>query len=105
VGHQDGRRGAASGRDIGRPGVACRDDELHGSVGTPDPAQHRPAILTVDDDPGVSRSVARDLRRHFGAEYRIVRAESGREALDALREMKLRAIRSRCCWPTTGCPR
>jgi len=61
-----------------------------GSVGTPDPAQHRPAILTVDDDPGVSRSVARDLRRHFGAEYRIVRAESGREALDALREMKLR---------------
>jgi thioredoxin reductase (NADPH) len=46
--------------------------------------------LTVDDDPGVSRSVARDLRRQYGAEYRIVRAESGQQALDALREMKLR---------------
>jgi len=50
----------------------------------------RSAILTVDDDPGVSRSVARDLRRRYGADYRIVRAESGAQALDALREMKLR---------------
>jgi thioredoxin reductase (NADPH) len=48
------------------------------------------SILTLDDDPGVSRAVARDLRRRYGAEYRIVRAESGTEALDALREMKLR---------------
>jgi thioredoxin reductase (NADPH) len=50
----------------------------------------RPAILTVDDDPGVSRSVARDLRRRYGERHRIVRAESGATALDALREMKLR---------------
>src|SRR5664279_5046447 len=50
----------------------------------------RPALLTVDDDPGVSRSVARDLRRRYGADYRIVRAESGDQALEALREMKLR---------------
>ncbi|MCU1659598.1 MAG: response regulator receiver modulated FAD-dependent pyridine nucleotide-disulfide oxidoreductase [Pseudonocardiales bacterium] len=50
----------------------------------------RTAILTVDDDPGVSRSVARDLRRRYGADYRIVRAESGDQGLDALREMKLR---------------
>ncbi len=50
----------------------------------------RAAIVTVDDDPSVSRAVARDLRRRFGADYRIVRAESGAEALDALREMKLR---------------
>src|ERR1700722_19755035 len=56
----------------------------------PDPVRSRPAILTVDDDPGVSRSVARDLRRRYGAEYRIVRGESGSQALDALREMKLR---------------
>jgi thioredoxin reductase (NADPH) len=34
--------------------------------------------------------VARDLRRRFGAEYRIIRAESGPAALDTLREMKLR---------------
>ncbi|GAA2006008.1 FAD-dependent oxidoreductase [Nakamurella flavida] len=50
----------------------------------------RPSILTVDDDPGVSRSVARDLRRRYGEEYRIVRAESGAQALQALREMTLR---------------
>ncbi|MFC9996285.1 FAD-dependent oxidoreductase [Nocardia sp. NPDC127526] len=50
----------------------------------------KPAILSVDDDPGVSRAVVRDLRRRYGAEYRILRAESGADALDALREMKLR---------------
>src|SRR3954452_13186945 len=46
--------------------------------------------MTVDDDPGVSRSVARDLRRRYGQDYRIVRAESGRDALEALRELTLR---------------
>ncbi|WP_433065868.1 FAD-dependent oxidoreductase [Dactylosporangium sp. CS-033363] len=50
----------------------------------------KPAILTVDDDPAVSRAVARDLRRQYGEEYRIVRADSGREALDTLKELKLR---------------
>ncbi|MEU5663391.1 FAD-dependent oxidoreductase [Streptomyces longwoodensis] len=50
----------------------------------------RTVILTVDDDPGVSRAVARDLRRRYGASYRVVRAESGESALDALRELKLR---------------
>src|SRR5687768_9076357 len=52
-----------------------------------------PAILTVDDDPAVSRAVARDLRRQYGENYRIVRASSGSEALDALRELKLRGDR------------
>ncbi|MEU2877256.1 FAD-dependent oxidoreductase [Streptomyces sp. NPDC007070] len=50
----------------------------------------RTVILTVDDDPGVSRAVARDLRRRYGRSYRIVRAESGESALQALRELKLR---------------
>ncbi|HEY8984173.1 MAG TPA: response regulator, partial [Streptomyces sp.] len=50
----------------------------------------RTVILTVDDDPGVSRAVARDLRRRYGAGHRIVRAESGETALEALRELKLR---------------
>ncbi|MFI1202633.1 FAD-dependent oxidoreductase [Streptomyces sp. BHT-5-2] len=50
----------------------------------------RTVILTVDDDPGVSRAVARDLRRRYGASYRIVRAESGESALAALRELRLR---------------
>ncbi len=54
------------------------------------PAAAKPAILSVDDDPGVSRAVVRDLRRRYGADYRILRAESGPDALDALREMKLR---------------
>jgi thioredoxin reductase (NADPH) len=57
-------------------------------VGMTEPS--RPAMITVDDDPGVSRMVARDLRRQYGERYRIVRAESGDQALDALRQMKLR---------------
>lgn len=36
----------------------------------------KPILLTVDDDPGVSRAVARDLRRRYGADYRILRADS-----------------------------
>jgi len=58
-------------------------------VSSPSTAR-RPAILSVDDDPGVSRAVARDLRRRYGDRYRVVRADSGQQALDALREMKLR---------------
>ena len=50
----------------------------------------KPILLTVDDDPGVSRAVARDLRRQYGESYRVVRAESGPQALEALRELKLR---------------
>ncbi len=50
----------------------------------------KPVILTVDDDPAVSRAVARDLRRHYGERYRIVRAESGQDALQTLNELKLR---------------
>jgi thioredoxin reductase (NADPH) len=53
----------------------------------------KPVLLTVDDDPGVSRAVARDLRRRYGRDYRIVRAESGAQALEALREIKLRGAR------------
>ena len=50
----------------------------------------RPCLVTVDDDPNVSRAVARDLRRKYGEHYRVVRAESGEQALDALKQMKLR---------------
>ncbi len=56
----------------------------------PGEAELRPVIVTVDDDPSVSRAVARDLRRRYGERNRIVRAESGEQALDALRQMKLR---------------
>ena len=47
-------------------------------------------MLSVDDDPSVSRAVVRDLRRRYGENYRIVRAQSGADALEALKEMKLR---------------
>jgi thioredoxin reductase (NADPH) len=57
------------------------------------PATDRPVLLTVDDDAAVSRAVARDLRRHYGEHYRVVRASSGAEALEALRELKLRGAR------------
>ncbi len=50
----------------------------------------RPALLTVDDDPEVLRAVERDLRRRYGSEYRVVRADSGELALDALDELKRR---------------
>ncbi|MFF3852912.1 FAD-dependent oxidoreductase [Micromonospora sp. NPDC002575] len=49
-----------------------------------------PVILSIDDDPAVSRAVARDFRRRYGDRYRVVRAGSGPEALDTLREIKLR---------------
>jgi thioredoxin reductase (NADPH) len=50
----------------------------------------RPVLLSVDDDPAVSRAIARDLRRRYGDRYRVVRAESGPSALEALREFTLR---------------
>ncbi len=50
----------------------------------------RPVIMTVDDDPGVSRAVARDMRKRYGDRSRIVRAESGADALEALNQIKLR---------------
>ncbi len=52
-----------------------------------------PLLLTVDDDPAVSRAVARDLRRRYGQGHKVVRAGSGAEALEALREIKLRGGR------------
>ena len=50
----------------------------------------RPIIMTVDDEPQVLNAVERDLRKHFGKDYRIVKAGSGREALDSVRQLKLR---------------
>jgi thioredoxin reductase (NADPH) len=50
----------------------------------------KPTILTVDDDPAVSQAISRDLRSQYGAEYQIVRASSGAEALTVLTEFALR---------------
>ena len=52
--------------------------------------RRRPAILAVDDEPAVLAAVARDLRRQFGEGYRILRASSGQEGLDILRDLVAR---------------
>ncbi len=50
----------------------------------------KPIILTVDDEPQVLNAVERDLRRHYRSDYRVVKAGSGSEALEAVRELKKR---------------
>ena len=50
----------------------------------------KPVLLTVDDDREVLRAIERDLRRKYGNDYRVLRASSGQEALDILRELKVR---------------
>ena len=47
----------------------------------------RPVLLTVDDEPEVLRAVSSDLRRRYGKEYKILRANSGDAALEALAEL------------------
>jgi thioredoxin reductase (NADPH) len=50
----------------------------------------KPIILIVDDEPQVLNAVERDLRRHYRGDYRIIKAGSGSEALDATKELKVR---------------
>jgi thioredoxin reductase (NADPH) len=50
----------------------------------------KPVIWTVDDDPDVLRAVERDLRRQYGNRYRVISADSGTSALEAVRQLKLR---------------
>src|SRR5947208_8704833 len=50
----------------------------------------RPILLAVDDDVNVLEAVVQDLRRTYGAEYRIMRAASGQAALDTLGQVKAR---------------
>jgi thioredoxin reductase (NADPH) len=50
----------------------------------------RPVLFTVDDDPQVVRAIERDLRRQYGKRFRILKAESGQEALKLVKRLKLR---------------
>lgn len=50
----------------------------------------KPVILTIDDDTEVLLAVERDLRRRYADRYRVLRAESGAAALEALRTLKQR---------------
>ena len=47
----------------------------------------KPIILAIDDDTSVLEAVVQDLRRHYGQDYRIVRAASGGAALDICRQL------------------
>jgi thioredoxin reductase (NADPH) len=48
----------------------------------------KPAIVAVDDDPQVLGAVRRDLRTKYSADYRIIAAGSGSEAIDVATELK-----------------
>jgi thioredoxin reductase (NADPH) len=61
---------------------ACKREEKR--------AMAKPAILLVDDDPGVLHAIDRDVRRRYGSDYRILRAGSGTEALEVLKHIRLR---------------
>ena len=52
--------------------------------------RRRPAIVAVDDEPAVLAAVSRDLRRGFGERYRVMRAGSGAEGLDLLKQVRAR---------------
>ena len=50
----------------------------------------RPVLLTVDDNPQVVRAIERDLRQQYGKRFRVLKAESGQEALRLVKKLKLR---------------
>ena len=50
----------------------------------------KPVIWTVDDDPDVLLAVERDLRRQYGDRYKVISADSGESALEAVKQLKLR---------------
>ena len=51
----------------------------------------KPILLTVDDDADVLRGIERDLRSHYGAEYRVLASDSPEAALSLLSQLKLRS--------------
>ena len=50
----------------------------------------KPILMTIDDEVHVLNAIARDLQAHYQQDYRIVKASSGREALEAVQEFKKR---------------
>lgn len=50
----------------------------------------RPVILAIDDEPEVLRAVQRDLRSHYGSDYRILGAGGGQEAIETIDELAQR---------------
>jgi thioredoxin reductase (NADPH) len=52
----------------------------------------KPAIIILDDESQVLNAVERDLKAHFRSEYRVVKALSGQEALNTIRELQRRSV-------------
>jgi thioredoxin reductase (NADPH) len=50
----------------------------------------KPILLSVDDDADVLRAIERDLRSHYGANYRVLASDSPEKALDLLKQLKVR---------------
>src|SRR5512146_2769629 len=50
----------------------------------------KPILLTVDDDADVLRAIERDLRSHYGAQYRVLASDSAHGALELLKQLKVR---------------
>jgi thioredoxin reductase (NADPH) len=51
----------------------------------------KPILLTVDDDADVLRGIERDLRSHYGAQYRVLASDSPEASLELLKQLKLRS--------------
>jgi len=50
----------------------------------------KPVIFTIDDDPSVLNAVERDLRAHYGQDYRIIPIDQGKAALEYLKKLEQR---------------
>ncbi|OLS26364.1 MAG: Thioredoxin reductase [Candidatus Heimdallarchaeota archaeon LC_3] len=53
-------------------------------------SQKKPIILTIDDEPQVLNAVERDLRKKYGKKYRIMKSNSGTEAIKLVKQLKKR---------------
>ncbi len=49
-----------------------------------------PYIIIIDDDAQVLRAIQRDIRNEFREEYKVAATESAREALELIKELKLK---------------
>src|SRR6516162_5764082 len=50
----------------------------------------KPILLSVDDDSDVLRAIERDLRSKYGADYRVIGSDSPQQAMNILKQLKLR---------------
>jgi thioredoxin reductase (NADPH) len=50
----------------------------------------KPILLSVDDDADVLRAIERDLRTHYGASYRVLASDGPEQALELLKQLKVR---------------